>query len=191
MTKKKIMDKNNSSKKIAGLETLLFYYGESLKIKKIAEILDLKENECNELVSQLAEDLKNDDKRGLLLIKNDDKVQLATKPEFQEINQRFVKEEFKEQLTPTALETLSIVAYLGPIPRMTIDFIRGVNSSFTLRNLMMRGLIERNPLGKGNIYHYQISFDFLKHIGLDNREKLPDFEKYKNILKQYEIQTNN
>ena len=58
MTKKKIMDKNNSSKKIAGLETLLFYYGESLKIKKIAEILDLKENECNELVSQLAEDLK-------------------------------------------------------------------------------------------------------------------------------------
>ncbi len=183
------MDKDNSSKKIAELEALLFYHGEPLKTKKIAEVLNLKENECDELINQLMENLKEDKKRGLLLIKNDDKIQLGTKPEFQKINQQFLKEEFNEQLTPAALETLSIVAYLGPIPRMTVDFIRGVNSSFSLRNLMIRGLVERNPAGKGNIYHYQVSFDFLKHIGLNNREQLPDFEKYKDILKTYEVQS--
>ena len=185
------MDKDNSLKKIAELEALLFYHGEPMTVTKIADVLKVNAVICAELIEALANNLQENILSGLTILKNDDKVQLATKKEFQEINQKFIKEEFKEQLTPAALETLSIVAYLGPIPRMTVDFIRGVNSSFTLRNLMIRGLVERNPSGKGNIYHYQVSFDFLKHIGLNNREQLPDFEKYKNILKQYEVQTNN
>lgn len=177
-------------KKIAELEALLFYHGEPMGMKKIAEILNLDAVLCAELANTLANNLQENASSGLIILKNGDKIQLATKKEFQKINQQFIKEEFNEQLTPATLETLSIVAYLGPIPRMMIDFIRGVNSSFTLRNLMIRGLVERNSSNKGNIYHYQVTFDFLKHIGLENREKLPDFEKYKDILKQYEIQTN-
>ena len=55
----------------------------------------------------------------------------------------FVKEELTEDLTPASLETLSIVAYLGPISRVRIEYLRGVNSSVILRSLMIRGLIER------------------------------------------------
>jgi chromosome segregation and condensation protein ScpB len=65
-----------------------------------------------------------------------------------------------------------------------IDFIRGVNSSYILRNLLMRGLIERER--SSNTYNYKITFDFLKHLGLNSVNELPEYEKYKNILEEYE-----
>jgi len=75
------------------------------------------------------------------------------------------------------LEVLSIVAYRGPISRMDVEAIRGVNCSFTLRSLLMRGLLERidNPADNRS-YLYKISFDFLKKMGVESVEKLPDFE---------------
>ena len=90
---------------------------------------------------------------------------------------QLVKSEIQENLSKAALEVLSIVAYRGPISRINIEAVRGVNCTFTLRNLMMRGLLERedNP-NDSRSYLYKISFDFLKKLGLDNVNKLPDYE---------------
>jgi len=72
---------------------------------------------------------------------------------------------------------LSIVAYRGPITRAEIEAIRGVNCSFTLRALLIRGLLDRTENIKDNRrYLYNISFDFLKKLGMDSVEKLPDWE---------------
>jgi segregation and condensation protein B len=180
------MEENNQ--KFKELEALLFTYGEPLNIKNIAKFLDIKKDACEEIIKIYEEMLKNNPSGGLMILRNADEIQLVTKPELQKIGEKIIQEEFKEELSPAGLETLSIIAYLGPIPRATIDYIRGVNSSYTLRNLLMRGLIQRSVNShKGNIYEYLISFDFLKHIGLNKPQELPEFEKYKDVLERFEI----
>lgn len=172
----------------AELEALLFYYGEAMPIKKIAKILEIKEAECRALIDEFRTHLENSEDRALALLGDEREVQLVTKESFHMIGQKLVEEEFKEELTPAGLETLSIIAYLGPIPRATVDYVRGVNSSFTVRNLLMRGLVTRdtNP-EKSNAYDYRVSFDFMKHLGITRREDLPDYEKYKDVLKRFEL----
>ena len=89
-----------------------------------------------------------------------------------------MKSEFNEELSRAAVETAAIIAYQGPLTRVDIEYVRGVNSSFILRSLMMRGLIERveNPKDARS-YLYRISFDFLKHLGVVRIEELPQYEE--------------
>ncbi len=180
------MQENNQ--KFKELEALLFIYGEPLNIKNIAKFLEIKKDACEEIIKIYEEMLKNNPSGGLMILHNADEIQLVTKPELQKIGEKVIQEEFKEELSPAGLETLSIIAYLGPMPRATIDYIRGVNSSYTLRNLLMRGLIQRNiNPNKGSIYEYCTSFNFLKHMGVSKSEELPEFEKYKDVLERFEI----
>lgn len=166
----------------AAVEALLFVYGEPLEVKKISKLLNIEEEKTGIALKELEERLK-DDKRGLRLIFNGEKTQLATKPEFSGFLENFIKEEFKEDLTPATLETLSLIAYFGPISRAKIDYFRGVNSSFILRNLLIRGLIERASDIEGERgYLYQLSFDCLKHLGISKIEDLPEYQKFKNIF---------
>ncbi len=172
--------------KIAQLETLLFQYGEPIALKKIATLLDIPVEECAGLINAYAVALENEE-RGLTLFRNGSEVQLTTKPDHRGVLQNIIHDEFKEELTPAAVETASIIAYLGPIPRATIDYVRGVNSSFIIRNLLMRGLVERNQdENRKHAYEYKITFDFLKHLGIARVEELPDYEKFKDILSRYE-----
>ena len=78
------------------------------------------------------------------------------------------------------METLAIVAYSGPVPRAEIDFIRGVNSSFTLRNLLISGLVEReiNPKDR-RTFIYKPSMDFLRFLGLGKLEDLPEYGEFR------------
>lgn len=173
----------NTGKILAAIEALLFVYGEPIDIEKIADILKIDQVIVKNLIKEFEEKLKADD-RGLMLIFSGGQVQLATKPDFTSLLEDFIKEEFKENLTPASLETLSLIAYLGPISRVQIDYHRGVNSSFILRNLLIRGLIERSPdPQKSNIYLYQPSFDLLKYLGISKIEELPEYEKFKENLK--------
>lgn len=177
------MEENINNKKLsAELEALLFIYGEPLEIKKLTKILNIKESELQEALLLLETDL-NREERGLSLIQDKNKIQLATKPEFAKLLESITKQEFTELLTPAALETLSIVTYAGPITRADIEYIRGVNSSFILRSLLMRGLVEREAdLKRSNAYVYKASFDLLRHLGLSKIEDLPDYQKYKEIV---------
>lgn len=171
---------------IAALEALLFIYGEPLTFKKIAETLGCELTEAQTAAQQLAEDLKNES-RGLFLVSDKDKVQLTAKPDFGKLLEDVIKSEMAENLTPATLETLSIVAYAGPLSRAEIDYIRGVNSSFILRNLSIRGLIERSADPKrGNAYVYSPSFDLLKFLGVSKSEDLPEYLKFNELVKKNE-----
>ncbi len=176
-------------RKLAELEAFLFHYGEPAELKKIAKVLKLKEREAAELVDLLEKNLKEADDRGFMLLRHNNRVQLTTKPDFDDINKELIKEEFREELSPASLETLSIIAYLGPVSRATVDFVRGVNSSFIMRSLLVRGLIEREPNPeRRNVYDYRVSFDFLRHIGLGRQEDLPEYDKYKDIIQKFTTQ---
>lgn len=165
------------------LEALLFIYGEPIDIKKLAGVLNLSEDEVKSGLALLEEELKRDE-RGLTLVQDKNRVQLVTKPEHSKLLESITKEEFTEDLTPAALEALTIVAYAGPITRADLEYIRGVNSSFILRSLLIRGLIERSADPKRpQAYIYSASFDLLKKIGLSKNEDLPEYKKYNDLAK--------
>ena len=157
------------------IESILFLSGEPVAISRIAKITGAAASEVETAVMVLqGEYAKN---RGIILVKKENSVQMATSPLNAEMVSALVKSEIQENLSRAALEVLAIVAYRGPMTRVSIEAIRGVNSSFTLRALLMRGLLERvdNPQDSRS-YLYKISFDFLKKLGLDSIEKLPDWE---------------
>lgn len=169
------------AEKSAALEALLFIHGEPLSLKRISEILQIEIEQVEELIRILRDKLQAED-RGLSVIQDTQKVQLVTKPQFHGFLAGFVKEQLTEDLSPAALETLAIISYFGPISRAKIDYQRGVNSSFILRNLLLRGLVERQPDPTHPTSHlYHPSFELLRHLGLSQKEDLPDFLKYQEL----------
>ncbi len=176
------MDRNQKNLE-AKIEAVLFIHGEPMKLKRLASITKADEVQIGKTLDVIKERLNNEN-RGLDLIRNEDEVQLVTAPELTDIIENLTKEELDTKLTSAALETLSIIAYLGPCTRALIDYIRGVNSAFMLRSLMIRGLVERREdKEKTGGYAYQITFDFLKHMGVSTPEELPEYEKYAALSK--------
>ena len=160
----------------------MFIFGEAIDKKKLSVTLAVSEEQINEAAKELSASL-SESGRGIILADNAGKLMLVTKPEHSVLVEKFVTEDLKEDLTPAALETLSIVAYFGPATRAQIDYLRGVNSSFILRSLSIRGLVIRK--NKGNAYEYEISFDFLKFMGIDHVSKMPNYEEYQKLKEQY------
>ena len=168
------------------LEAFLFLYGEPVGIHKLAKELGVKIEDVNRAAVSLRERLNQSKESGLNVMVFDDRVQLVTKPELKLLLTKIAAEELDSPLTPASLETLSIIAYLGPCNRSLIDYIRGVNSTFILRSLMVRGLAERKPDPKrANAFLYQVSFDFLRHMGVSHSEDLPDYEKYRELVESF------
>ena len=156
------------------LESILFVHGEPLDLERLAAIAEKPADEVRAALGQLAQGYED---RGLVLVEKDGAYQLASRPAAAPYVEKLVKGEFSEELSRAALETITVVAYKGPLTRAEIEYIRGVNSSFTLRSLLMRGLVERveNPKDARS-YVYQVSIDFLKHLGISRIEDLPEYE---------------
>jgi len=170
----------------ASLEGLLFIHGEPLSYKKIQSVLGIEKEELEAIIKELESDLASDG-RGLQLVSDKEKIQLATKPEFNSILESFMKEEISEDLSPASLEALSIIAYLGPISRARLEYLRGVNSIVILRSLMIRGLVERFPDPEHPAsFLYRGTFDLMKHLGIKEKEGLPDYEKFQELLKVFD-----
>ncbi|HVM76950.1 MAG TPA: SMC-Scp complex subunit ScpB [Candidatus Paceibacterota bacterium] len=179
---------DNIEQKRASLEALLFIHGEPLTFKRIGTVLGINPDELGPFIEEYKKSLETSG-RGLQLIADREKAQLTTKPEFNGILEQFVKEEITEDLTPASLEALSIIAYLGPISRAKLEYLRGVNSIVILRSLMIRGLVERaaDPEHPGG-FVYMTTFDLMKHLGIKDKRDLPDFAKFQELLTVFEEQ---
>ncbi|MFA6897259.1 MAG: SMC-Scp complex subunit ScpB [Patescibacteria group bacterium] len=159
------------------LESLLFVSGEPMSFGKLGKILGEKENVLKEVAEELAMDCKSR-KGGVRVIVGDGKAQMVTAGENADVVEKLLKIDIEGDLSRSALETISIVAYRGPLSRAEIEEIRGVNTSFTLRQLAIRGLVEKidNP-NDARAYLYKISFDFLRHLGMERIEDLPRYQE--------------
>jgi len=161
------------------IESLLFTAGHPVAIKKLADILDTGETDIGNVLKELSEDYEKNE-RGLRLVFFDGKVQLVASPHSIEAVKKLIKSDFEEDLSSAALETLAIISYRGPISRAAIENLRGVNCSFILQSLAIRGLIDKkNNPEDGRSYIYNITFDFLKHLGLNRLEELPKYDEFK------------
>ncbi|MDP1884208.1 MAG: SMC-Scp complex subunit ScpB [Candidatus Moranbacteria bacterium] len=160
----------------SAIESILFVSGEPVSMAKIAKVTGASLEDIGRSVAILQEEYSAA-KRGMIIIRKENEFQMATSPENASIADQLVKSEIQENLSKAGLEVLAIIAYRGPITRIEVEAIRGVNCSFTVRSLLMRGLLERIENPKDNRgYLYKISFDFLKKLGIDSIEKLPDYE---------------
>jgi segregation and condensation protein B len=158
----------------AQLEATLFWKGEPVTLKRLAEAVDRTEME---VVSALAELEANLAGRGLALVRHGNEVMLGTAPEAAPIVEKLTKDELIRDLGKAGLETLTIVLYQGPVSRAEIDYIRGVNSNFILRNLLIRGLVEKVENEKDKrAFLYKPTFELISHLGLRNLEELPEYE---------------
>lgn len=164
------------------IESLLFVRCEPVSISELADSTGQTEEKVAAALHTLEEEYVS---RGLQLVRVDEQVQLGSNPAYTPFVEKMLKHEFTEELSRSAMETLAVVAYKGPLSRPQIEFIRGVNSSFTLRNLLMRGLVERVENAKdARSYLYRVSGDFLKHLGLAKMEDLPQFEEFQKHMKE-------
>lgn len=162
------------------IEAILFFRGESVSIKKIAAILEITPAETEQGIEALKNRLQTS---ALTVVKKDDEVMLATRPEASPLIEGLVKEELSRDLGKAGLETLSIVLYKGPIPRREIDYIRGVNSQFILRNLLIRGLVEKITDEKDERrFLYRPTFELLRSLGVSAISELPEYSKVQEEL---------
>ncbi|MFA6797206.1 MAG: SMC-Scp complex subunit ScpB [Candidatus Paceibacterota bacterium] len=184
-----IIKKEELNKLSNGIEAVLFWKGEPVSIKKLSQIFSKTEEEISNAVKQLEEKLVD---RGITLIFKEDEVTLGTSKEVSEIIEKLTKEELVKDLGKAGLETLSIIIYQGPISRAEIDYIRGVQSNFILRNLMIRGLVEKvtNPKDQRS-FLYKPTFEMLSYLGVSKIEEMPEYlaakaeiESYKNNPEQ-------
>lgn len=179
---------NLPNEKLAHLEALLFIHGEPLALKKIAALMEIPPADVPPLLDAYRATLA-EAHRGLALISDDEKVQLVTQPQFASLIDAFLKNELAEDLSLASLETLAIIAYFGPLSRSRIDYQRGVNSSFILRSLLIRGLIERfSDPDHPHSFLYRPSFELMKHLGVTKREELPEYERFATLLTSVEAQ---
>lgn len=162
------------------LEAVLFWKGEPVSYKKLEDILKVPQNEIKDAVFNLKNTLAG---RGVALIENDNHVTLGTAPEWSSLIEHLQKEELNKELSKASLETLSIILYKGGASRAEIDYIRGVNSSFTLRALSVRGLVDKTADERDSRrYIYKPSFDTLSYLGIRSVEELPEWQEVKGSL---------
>ncbi len=176
--------KNTELEKLSnGIEAILFWKGEPISIKKLSEILQKSEEEISASLKILEEKLQG---RGVSLVFKESEVALTTSKDTSELIEKLTKDELVKDLGKAGLETLSIIIYQGPISRAEIDYIRGVQSNFILRNLMIRGLVEKvsNPKDQRS-FLYKPTFELLTYLGITKIEEMPEFQKAKEEIESY------
>jgi segregation and condensation protein B len=158
----------------AALEALLFVAERPLSRREIASLADVDRDTVDRLLGDLEVTLST---RGIRLVLDGDRVELATAPEAGAVVARYVGAD-AVRLSPASLETLAVVAYRQPVTRAAIERIRGVDSDYTVRSLLHRRLIVE--LGRsdapGRPFLYGTGFEFLERFGLTSLEELPPLD---------------
>lgn len=164
------------------IEGLLFYKSAPQKKQTVLKLFEISAEELTAAIATLQARLETGATR---LIETTDEIQLVTAPSLAPIIEALRKTELKADIGKAGAETLAIVLYQEPITRAEIDRIRGVNSSFILRNLMIRGLVTRTHNKSRGGFEFTISPALLAHLGITNKGQLPDFSTIANALENF------
>jgi len=175
------------------VEAIIFASQEEITVKQIKEILDSfkiasKTAEIEEIISALNLEYANGES-AFEIIKIAGGYQFATRKKFAHFVGKLYTETQRKKLSPSAIETLSIIAYKQPITRSDIEFIRGVNVDYIVNSLLERDLIsiKGRASGPGRPILYGTTDNFLKVLGLNAIEDLPKLREINEILKNEKI----
>lgn len=164
----------------AQLEALLFFRAEPLSVGELAKLLGTDKGAIEEACAELQKNLVG---RGVALVRLGNTVELRTAPDAAALVEKLVREELSRELGRAASEVLAIVLYRGQASRRDIDWVRGVNSAFTLRELAARGLVRRVAREKRG-FVYEPTAELLAHLGVARAEDLPEYERARRELSE-------
>ncbi len=151
---------------LQNLVTLLYLSGEPMKIETLASCMQCSAQEIESHIDELKRALEA---IGLSLLVSSDGLSIVTQSSQAALVERFWKEELQGDLTPATLQVLTLVAYLGNPTREEISYIRGVQSTQSIRTLTVRGLISR----QGETC--SLTGQALQELGVTSVEELPDY----------------
>jgi len=171
------------------IEAVLFWKNEPFSVAKLASILNAEKVEIEASIENLKKTLEG---RGIVVLEKDGEVTLGTAPLHSNLIEELRKEEINKDLSKSSLETLSIILYKNGSTRAEIDYIRGVNSSFTLRALSVRGLIERvSDPDDSRRYLYKPTLELFSFLGIQNINELPEYDNIETNLDSAVVDLNN
>lgn len=171
----------------AQIEATLFWKAEPVTISELARILAQTEAEISQGLTTLSTQLGG---RGLALVRTGDEAMLGTTSEVGDLIARLTKEELSRDLGKAGLETLTVILYRGSVSRAEIDYIRGVNSSFILRNLLIRGLVDKIPNpADARSFLYRPTFELFAWLGVKESAELPDYQQVMTELTSLTVAT--
>lgn len=175
------------------VESVIFASEEEISPKQIKEVLDSFQfkaslNDIEEHIAQLNKEY-HESNRPYKIIKIAGGYQFSTKEDYAKYIGKLFTEKQKKKLSPSALETLAVIAYKQPITRSDIEFVRGVNVDYIVNSLLERELI--TIIGRaatpGRPILYGTTKNFLKVIGLGSLDDLPKLKEINEILKNEQI----
>ena len=166
------------------VEGLLFLSGDDgLTLEEISNIIENDIDSVKVIIKELYNDYSKED-RGIQIEFLGNHFKLTTKKEHKEFYKKLVIDEENSTLSQSVLETLAIIAYNAPLTRVEIENIRGVNSSYAVRKLLLKGLIEEvgrsDAPGKPRLYN--VTPKFLDYFGLGSIDELPKLEEKEIIV---------
>ena len=163
------------------IEALIFLSKEPLSIDELSKYFKLEKQQIEEAVNELREDKRN---TGINLKIDKEILSFVTNPSCGEEIKNFFHPEMKiKKLSKSAMETLAIIAYKGPITKGEIEVIRGVSAEKAISNLLEKNLIyisgKKKSIGTPNIYN--VTEDFYSYLNIDREENLPGYEEFRKI----------
>lgn len=170
--------KTNPSLITAQLESLLLAVAKPVSYKRLAEVLAVAVPEVTAALQELEQSYSVAE-RGLAVVLNHNEAALVTNPKMARLVEQFVTQEEQGELTRPQLEALTVITYRGPITKLELEQIRGVNCSLILRNLQIRGLIEEIT-ASSSLPRYQLTIDCLRYLGIATPRDLPNYETLSN-----------
>lgn len=167
------------------IEALLFSEGGPVRKTRLAQLAHIELKDIEPALDQLSARLTG----GLSLVRTETEAALVISSQASAAVLEARKRELGEEIGDAGLEVLAILLYRGASTRAQVDYIRGVNTSSTIRNLLSRGLIERagNPLD-GREYIYRPTTELMAHLGAQKVDELPEYETISREIKSFEAQ---
>ena len=163
------------------VEAIIFLAKEIVTVQELAQFYTMEKFEMEEVLYNLREKRKN---TGINLKIENGAVYLVSNPLFGFEVKRFFNPEMKlKKLSRSAMETLAIIAYKGPVTKAEIEQIRGAGADKTIANLLERKLIyisgKKKSIGTPNLY--EVTQDFYSYLNIHGREELPGSEQFQKI----------
>lgn len=163
----------------ATLESVLLAAAKPVSFAALRKAFDVEGDVLTEAVADIRRRF-NTDESGIHLLEHEGQLQFVTNPACAEPVAAFLKQDAVGELTRPSLETLTVIAYRGPITKPELEQIRGVNCALILRNLSMRGLIEERDDVSRLQPVFSLSSECMRALGLHGISELPDYEAMHN-----------
>jgi segregation and condensation protein B len=166
------------------MHAFLFAEGGSLTMRRLSHLCGVSPEDLSSALDELSAKLEG---TALALVRTDTEVSLVVGPQVSGVLRESYEKDLGREVGDAGLEVLAILMYRGASTRAQIDYIRGVNTSSTVRTLLSRGLVERtgNP-NDGREYVYRPTVELLAHLGITRSEELPEYAKITAELAEFE-----